>query len=309
MPRLLLLAPLFCAVAVAAPVPAPEPPAPPAGVAVEAVGVDDSVLKLQLLDDKLELVTKYGPLSVPAADVRKIEFAHRCPPDVQADIAKHLSNLGHADFKIREDSTASLKKFRERAYPFVLKEAKSADPEAARRADEVAKDIRFRVPAARLEVRECDTVHTEDQKFVGKLSIGGLRVRSAIFGEQVVKVADLKSLRSATGVAADLLLAAPDGPATLAAFNNQFGKELAFSVVGYDGVAQPQPTLWGSGPYTLDSNLGAAAVHAGVVPPGQKGVVRVRVVASPPQFVGTAANGVTSQNYGVYPLGSYEFVK
>jgi hypothetical protein len=92
------------------------------------------------------------------------------------------------------------------------------------------------------------------------------------------------------------------------AYQGQFGKELVFNVTG------PQPNgqgmgVWGTDVYTLDSNLGAAAVHAGLVHPGATGAVRVRVVASPPQYIGSLRNGISTAPYGNYPSGGYEFVR
>jgi hypothetical protein len=97
-------------------------------------------------------------------------------------------------------------------------------------------------------------------------------------------------------------------PNNMMAYQNQFGKELVFTVTG------PQPGgagqgVWGTDVYTLDSNLGAAAVHAGLVQPGKSAVVSVRVIASPVQFVGSFRNGVGSAPYGNYPNGAYEFIR
>ena len=39
-------------------------------------------MKLKILDDKLELWTKHGTISIALADVRKIEFGSRTPPEV-----------------------------------------------------------------------------------------------------------------------------------------------------------------------------------------------------------------------------------
>jgi hypothetical protein len=105
---------------------APDPTPPDsvrgaAGLDVEVKCIDDSVLKVRLLDEKIELVTKYGFLQIAVADIRRIEFAHRCPPDVAEKIALALSKLGHPDFQVRERATTDLKAFRERAFPFVLK--------------------------------------------------------------------------------------------------------------------------------------------------------------------------------------------
>jgi len=58
--------------------------------------------------------------------------------------------------------------------------------------------------------------------------------------------------------------------------------------------------LWGTDIYTGDSSLATAAVHAGLVEPGQSAVVRVDSVAPPPQFSGCVRNGVTSHDFGRY---------
>jgi LCCL domain len=295
---------------VAAPDPTPpEAARPTPGLEVEVKCIDDSTLKIRLLDDKLEFVTKYGFLQIAVTDIRRIDFATRCPPDVAEKIALAISKLGHPDFQTRERATADLKAFRERAYPFVLKTLKADDPEVSRRADEVVKHIQTRVPAAQLEPRDSDVIYTDDSKFSGKLTAQTLRVNTSQFGDQQLKLADMRSLRTAAGLVADELQNAPVGPATLMAFQQQFGKELTFTVTGYTPGAGQQASLWGTDVYTLDSNLAAAAVHAGVARPGESIAVRVRIVQSPPQYVASFRNGVSSTAYGNYPAGAFEFVR
>ncbi|VTU00264.1 hypothetical protein : LCCL domain protein OS=Syntrophobacter fumaroxidans (strain DSM 10017 / MPOB) GN=Sfum_1023 PE=4 SV=1: LCCL [Gemmataceae bacterium] len=297
----------------AAPAAAPDrttpEPARAAGLDVEVKCVDDSTLKLKLLEDKLELVTKYGFLQVTVADVRRIEFAHRCPPEVAERIALAISKLAHADFQTREQATAELKNHRERAYPFLLKALKHEDPEVSRRADEALRFIQAKVPAPLLEARDCDVVHTDDSKFTGKLTAQSFRVLTGVFGEQALKVADLRSLRTGAGIAADEFAGAVAAPATMATYQQQFGKEYVFNVTGYVPGNGQQATVWGTDVYTLDSNLAAAAVHAGLAKPGEAVAVRVRVVQSPIQYTASFRNGVNSNAYGTFASGGYEFVK
>ena len=265
-------------------------------------------MKLKLLDDKLELVTKYGFLQVAVADVRRIEFAHRCPPEVGEKIVLAISRLGHPDFPTRERATADLKSYRERAYPFLLKALKNDDPEVSRRADEAVKFIQAKVPPAQLEARDSDVVHTDDSKITGKLTAQTLRVSTSMFGEQALKLADVRTLRTGAAAVADEVINATPAPATLAAFQQQFGKEMAFTLTGHTPGPQ-QPSVWGTDLYTLDSSLAAAAVHAGVAKPGETVAVRVRIVQSPPQFVSSFRNGVNSTAYGNFPSGAFEFVR
>jgi hypothetical protein len=280
-----------------------------AGLDVEVKCVDDSTLKLKLLEEKLELVTKYGFLQISVADIRRIDFAPRCPPEVAEKIALAVSKLGHADFQVREQATAELKSQRERAYPFLLKALKHDDPEISRRADEAMKFIQAKVPQQLLEHRENDVVMTEDSKFSGKLTAQSLRVLTGMFGEQSLKLADLRSLRSASGVAADDFANAVAAPATLASYQQQYGKELVFTVTGYTPTNGQQAGVWGTDVYSLDSNVAAAAVHAGIAKPGEVVGIRVRIIQSPPQFTSSLRNGINSNAYGSFPAGAFEFVR
>ena len=58
-------------------------------------------------------------------------------------------------------------------------------------------------------------------------------------------------------------------------------------------------TVWGSGPYTGDSNLCTAAVHAGVVD-ASGGPVRVIPSGGLESYQGSTANGVTTRDWGSF---------
>lgn len=65
--------------------------------------------------------------------------------------------------------------------------------------------------------------------------------------------------------------------------------------------------MWGSGPYTTDSNLAAAAVHAGVLTDGETAVIKIRVRADAGGYTGSTRNGVTTNDYGPWQ-GCYEIL-
>lgn len=294
----------------------PQPPHPPSESArqkpsadVEVKFVDDSAMKLKLLDDKLELSTRHGVLHVAVADIRRIDFASRVTPAVAEKVTVAVSKLNHSDFRTREAATAELKSFRERAYPFALKALKSDDPEVSRRADEVVKYIQSHAAPGHLEARESDVVQTDDSKITGRLTAEVLRVGTFQFGEQQLKLADVRSLRSLSGTTTEEQVAVAQAPGNLSAYQQQWGKELTFSVTGFTPTPGANPNVWGTDVYTLDSNLAAAAVHAGLAKPGESAVVRVRIVQPPPQFVSSFRNNVNSTAYGAYPAGAYEFVR
>jgi len=84
----------------------------------------------------------------------------------------------------------------------------------------------------------------------------------------------------------------PD-PGALRVTPDEIGTVRMYQVTGTTTGA-----VWGTEVYTSDSNLGAAAVHMGLLKPGEKGIIRVRVIDGQQAYQGSTRNGVTSSNYG-----------
>jgi hypothetical protein len=90
----------------------------------------------------------------------------------------------------------------------------------------------------------------------------------------------------------------PD-PGTLDGYRDKAGQAFLFHVTGKtDGV------IYGTGIYTDDSNLATAAVHAGILKDGQKGLVRVTILKGEKSYAASTSNGITSTAYGEWP-GAY----
>lgn len=88
---------------------------------------------------------------------------------------------------------------------------------------------------------------------------------------------------------------AADAPTSMHGLGEVVGAVYYFCITG---VAEGQ--VWGSGPYTRDSVLGAAAVHAGLLKPGETAVLRLTVVKAEPRYPGSIRNGVTTSDYGEF---------
>jgi hypothetical protein len=73
----------------------------------------------------------------------------------------------------------------------------------------------------------------------------------------------------------------------------------------FEATGNLRGPLWGTDIYTSDSDLGAACVHAGILKPGEKGVVKVTMVAPIPIFTGTTRNGMTSATWTPGWSGAY----
>jgi formylglycine-generating enzyme required for sulfatase activity len=91
----------------------------------------------------------------------------------------------------------------------------------------------------------------------------------------------------------------PQAPSLLSSFRGSKSTNLVFEIEGHDRCP-----IWGSNPYTDDSCLRTAAVHAGVLKPGEKGRVRVTLLPGQSSYVGASRNGITSGRWGGWE-GSY----
>jgi hypothetical protein len=86
-------------------------------------------------------------------------------------------------------------------------------------------------------------------------------------------------------------------------FRDRVGMSFSFEVVGF-----VHGTVWGSDVYTVDSSLATAAVHAGLLKDGERGVVRVTILGGAPGYESTSRNGVSTQGWGPWQ-GSFRFAK
>jgi hypothetical protein len=72
-----------------------------------------------------------------------------------------------------------------------------------------------------------------------------------------------------------------------------------------DVVGTNTGSLWGTDVYTDDSSVALAAVHAGLLKVGERGLVQVTMLAGQNSYVGSTRNGVTSTSYGAW-AGSFK---
>lgn len=257
---------------------------------------DESILHLKLRDENVELITPYGRLSIPVGDIEKVEVGLRVPADMAKRIEAAVANLGSSVVRAREAASAELLALKEKAYPALLRASKHPDDEVAHRAEEILEKLRDAVSEDRLTAREHDVIFTKDSAIAGRLAATTLRVTTAQFGEQQMKLADVVSIRvpGATEAKPDAKNVLAD-PGTLTPFQGQVGQTFAFRVTGAVGGQ-----IWGTDVYTTDTTLATAAVHAGLLRVGQTGIVKVTIVGQQAAFQGSARNGVASAAYGAH---------
>jgi len=103
--------------------------------------IDDSIMKFTVLDPTIELMTPHGKLTIPTAEIRKIDLGLRIPEEVAKEISIAIADLGSPQFRKREEAMALLLKHRERSYPSLKHAAESSDAEVSKRAEELIEKL------------------------------------------------------------------------------------------------------------------------------------------------------------------------
>ncbi len=268
---------------------------PEAG-AVELRLADNSTLRAVLLDQKIEVLTKYGRLSVPAADIQRLDVGLRLSAGEVKKIEAAVADLANPGEAAHENAIAAVLKLRERALPALRKASLGRNAELSAKARELLDQIQESLGDEKIVAREEDVIQTDGFTVVGRIETPTLRARTAHFGELELKIVDLRGLRLPNAAPEAMAVNALPDPGSLTQYGQQIGKTFYFTVTG-----AANGSLWGTDVYTTDSTLAAAAVHCGIVKPGQSGVVKVTILASPPTFTGSTRHGIASSPYTQYP--------
>lgn len=262
---------------------------------------DDSRLKVTLADEPVVIETAHGKLSIPAADILRIDFALRLSKQQQEQLDHWIADLGSLDPLARRQATAKLLGQRGRAVPALELAAKEGSPEIAKEADAILDRLWSDLPLDELDRGNQDVIITLDARVTGRIVAPQLKVQTEQFGTLDLKLADARTLRSLAYVEpeqeeqVDPKGALPD-PGNLKGYETQVGKKFIFKVVG-----AASGTLYGEGTYTTDSVLAAAAVHLGILKAGEEGIVQVTILGQVPSYTGSTRNGLTSSSYSGYP--------
>lgn len=91
-------------------------------------------------------------------------------------------------------------------------------------------------------------------------------------------------------------------------FNAEHYRHLVGRQINVELLETSTGGLWGTGIYTDDSSLSAAAYHAGMLPKGAKGTVAIVLMGPQSQFVGSSQNGIVSSSYTMNWPGSFQFI-
>ena len=163
---------------------------------VEVRFVDGSVVRMELLQETIDVVTKYGRLTVPTRDLRHVEFGLRLSEATRKRVDDAVAQLGDKAHAVREGASRELVLLGYEAYPALLSAVKSPDREVSRRAEQALKLIRDKVAPHLLRDNFNDRIETTEFPISGRISGTTLKARSMYFGEKDVKIADLFTIHS-----------------------------------------------------------------------------------------------------------------
>jgi hypothetical protein len=155
---------------------------------------DGSIVRMTLLEENLEVQTKYGKLLIPFSEVRRVEFGLHVPPDVHTQINQSIKRLASDVFKERDVASKDLIQAGHFAYPMLQKASKSGDSEVAYRAVSVIKLISERVSPELLRLRDEDVIHTAEFTVIGRIATQSLKAHSPHFGEVALKLSELRTV-------------------------------------------------------------------------------------------------------------------
>ncbi len=171
-------------------------PKSPAVLEFDVGFLDGSNVKVVVLEPAVTVTTKYGKLTVPLADLRRVEVGFRYPEGVEAKLSAAIERLAAPAYLDREEAAKEIREFKQYAGPALKRAATDDDAERRTRAVALLQVVRREVPAERVDAKDFDTVETADFTVRGRLDAPSVKVRTRQFGEAVVKLAEVRQFRA-----------------------------------------------------------------------------------------------------------------
>jgi hypothetical protein len=161
----------------------------------EVYFADGSLVHVIMLHENVDVLTKYGKLTIPVRDIRRIDFGLHLSEGVRQRVDEAIKQLGSDTYRQRQDAVKQLIGLGALAYPAVHAVSNSSDLEVAKRAQGVMKTLRDRVPAEQLRTKVDDFLLTAEFPVTGRIISPALKVRTAYFGDVDLRLSELRSLR------------------------------------------------------------------------------------------------------------------
>jgi hypothetical protein len=173
---------------------------------VDVLFINGSKVIMTILEDKIEVETDYGKLSIPPRDIRSIEFGIHLSRDVEQKITQALEQLGSDKYKERDQAMKELIGMGAQAYLALSRAAMGDNLEVSNRAKEAMKAITQKVPRKLLRLKEEDKVRTAKFTIVGRITTSTIKARAEFFGELPLKPGHLISMSWLSGAGEQVVI-------------------------------------------------------------------------------------------------------
>ncbi len=165
-------------------------------VTFEARLDDESVVRVRLLAEQIQVMTPYGRLTVPVSDIQRIEFGYRSTAAVQKRVRDALAQLAARTFEEREGASKQLLALGPASYHALRHATNVRDVEVARRAKTLLEKMEAKYSTEQLQRKSYDLVYTPTFTIAGQVEGAELKVKTSYFGETRLPLANLWRLRS-----------------------------------------------------------------------------------------------------------------
>ena len=168
----------------------------PATARVEVVFRDGSTVRMEAAAIGMVVATKYGQLTVPLHEVRRIRLRPRLSDEMIKQIAETIAAMGSTTFAKREAAMPKLKAMGVRSLPYLRKAMQDANAEIRSRASKLVEEMEKQIPEQELEVTEHDVIETIEFTVTGTVLTQSFSAHSKFLGDVQVNLKQLRSLRS-----------------------------------------------------------------------------------------------------------------
>jgi hypothetical protein len=174
---------------------------PPAGkeadrpAEAEVRMADGSAVRVHILQASLDVQTKYGKLTIPLREVRRIDFGLHMSEAARQRIDAAVGQLGSGTYKVREQAMRELVGHGALALPALRRAGKSDNAEVSHRAEKALDEIRTKYPEEARRDRSEDLIETKEFPVVGIILSPSIKARSPYFGEVELRLTELRQMR------------------------------------------------------------------------------------------------------------------
>lgn len=154
---------------------------------------DGSLFRGEIKDiETLVLKTVYGSLTIPVADLLRIDRGERLAEKDLKDIAETIKELDNDEFAKRSAAQYKLETFPVAAYDTIKAARDSASPESKNRIDGILKKLSAKSQGKRVQTE--DSVRTVRFEATGVLQFDTVKIKSRL-GDLAVKLEDIQTVR------------------------------------------------------------------------------------------------------------------